>query len=220
MNSPYPHDVLPQAAGEDPLSGGRGGRCMMSALRRLGGEREARKPVGHQVDPQDLDRQQRQRQPEQRCQEDRPDLAGVAREQRSARTCGCCRRSAAPLARRRTIVAKLSSSSTMSRRFLARRRCRSCPSRCRCRRLQRRRIVDAVARHGDDLAPRLQRRRRSRALCSATRGRTRVTRSTASRSLRRSMRASSGPVITRPGASSPIMPSRALSRRPWPGDRR
>ena len=61
-----PDDVVAEPAGEEALAR-RARRPLHDAvLRRLDREREPRQAVGDQVDPEDLDRQQRERQAEQR----------------------------------------------------------------------------------------------------------------------------------------------------------
>ena len=71
---PYPECVLPQATGEDRLAHGPWRTAHGVRLRGLDTEGEPRQAVGHEVDPQDVHRQERNREPDERGQEHDPDL--------------------------------------------------------------------------------------------------------------------------------------------------
>ena len=55
--------------------GGRGGRCITPRSVGSTDEGEPGEPVGHEVDPEDVDREERDGEPDEGRQEDRPDLA-------------------------------------------------------------------------------------------------------------------------------------------------
>ena len=79
MSRPTPNMCCHMPCANRLSRGARGGRCMMPALGWLGRQCQAGQAVGHQVDPQDVDGQQRNGQQQQRREEDGPDLARVAR---------------------------------------------------------------------------------------------------------------------------------------------
>ena len=74
---PDPQDMLPHAMRKYGLAGRSRRSLHNRPLRRLRGERQARKPIGDQIDPENVDRQQRNGQPQERGQQNRPDLGGV-----------------------------------------------------------------------------------------------------------------------------------------------
>jgi hypothetical protein len=150
-----PDDVLPHAVGEDALRGARGGRCMMLRSARSAGQRQPGRPsvtrliqrmwigssgIGR---PRKGARKMVQISPELLVIVYLMNLRMLSKMRRPSRT--AC-----------TMVAKLSSSSTMCAAS-RRRRCRPAHRHADVGRLQRRRIVHAVAGHGGEFAGRLQR---------------------------------------------------------------
>src|SRR3712207_7406399 len=76
-----PEDVTTQSPGEDALSGRMGRASHGVALGRLRAQCQGGRTVGDQVDPQYLQRQQRQPQPHEGTHEHYQDLGGVAGEE-------------------------------------------------------------------------------------------------------------------------------------------
>ena len=91
-----PDDEDPAAAVEQRLAHRSRRPLHRAGLERLERERERGDAVGHQVDPQDLHRQQDQRPAEQHVGHDRGGLAEVRATAGSARTSGCCRPGGGP----------------------------------------------------------------------------------------------------------------------------
>ncbi len=135
---------------------GRGGRCITFELGGFAGQCQPGQAVRHEVDPQDLDRRQRNRQPEERREEDRPDLACVARHDKADELADVVV-DATALAHggddRREVVVQQHQVRRLARNVgsaTSHRDTDVSPA-------QRRRVVDAVARHRDAFAARLQR---------------------------------------------------------------
>ena len=151
-----PEHVLPEPSRRAPTPPGRVADIASRQVPPARRQRHRGQPVGHEVDPQDLDRRQRQRPADAGRREDEQTSPALWRAG-SGRTSGCCRRSSRPSSTASTIVAKLSSVSTMSAASLV----TSVPvipmAMPMSAALTAGRVVDAVARHRDHVAAGLPR---------------------------------------------------------------
>jgi hypothetical protein len=80
-DDPGDHGALPEQPEMTPSRAGRGGLRQHVRLARLEGERDVLQPVGHQVEPQQLGRQHRQRPAEHQRAEDHEDRGGAGRDE-------------------------------------------------------------------------------------------------------------------------------------------
>ena len=152
MKTPWSPMSQPRAPVMTGSSGLRGGRSMMFGSTGSTPEGQGRQAVGHQVDPEDLDGQERHREADQGRDEHDQDLAEVAGQQEVDELADVVVDAPAFLDgghdRGEVVVGD-----DHVRDFLGHVRAGDAHGHADVGLLDRRRVVDAVAGHGHDLAP-------------------------------------------------------------------